>query len=90
MEELYQSNLYLCVNFGKPGTTTHLLEVSACILMRVVISGFFRGKNHSKIRNFDAIVVKQKRKSVTKVICFQENVRTFMTFYDFSGGECAR
>ena len=47
MVELYSSDLYLCVSFGQPGTTTNLLEVSACILMTVLISGLFRGKNPS-------------------------------------------
>ena len=46
--------------------TLWFLEVNARVSVKKVTSGFFRGKGISKFIIFEAIILKQKRKSVTK------------------------
>ena len=51
----------------KPCTTTYFLEVSAHVSLKGATSGFFRCKKHKKCI-FDAIDLKQKQGSSTKVV----------------------
>ena len=47
--------------------TSDFLEVGARVSSKVATNRSFRDKQTSKINNFDAIILNQKRRSVTEV-----------------------
>ena len=70
-------------------STAYFLVASASVPLRVVTSGLFRGKKTSKTGTFDAIIVKQKRMSVTKPIYVFQRIllRSSLFKYVFSGNK---
>ena len=78
-----------CFELLLVSSVIYFLEVSAGVLLRVVINGLFRRKKSSKRSMFD-VVVKHKRKSAIKQFLFFGwfwKVHN-LSKYIFSGSEC--
>ena len=56
--------------FWEKQTSTYFLEVSVGLSLKVATNGSFRSRETSKIKTFEAIILKQKWRSATKVIYF--------------------
>ena len=51
-----------------PVSETYFLEVSANVQLKVATKGSFTGKKIQKFSIFEAFLLKQKRRSATKII----------------------